>query len=409
MKKISTLLLFTVLSFTVLLFNCCKKSGTTKVSPSNPNALTSVLVIPNAVSVNSAILPTPSPSTVAPVVTTIDNNISYSSGSQIVLPVTVVSPTHSNIKGVYIQVKGSSTYFDLPINSASSNALISLPINLPSVLGPGVFTLILEFYDYAGHISVIYEVTITITDPLNCGVTKVSGGQGLSSNIFTLSNTAGSVKINYDTYIVPDKIDVFQGGNWIAGTGSSTNRNTLRRPLNCGAATVALGYVGKQGEFNFNYDPSLGKTIEVVVSGCENGGTAWQYTFSCPEKLPPGSASFNFNGTNYSGPCTSVPATQCGSGIDVVISSIDLSGSYFIIYNMPQSASGTFSFTNGWSGPGTCNLFEATSITAGTGATTASRSGTITKTGTNSFTFTCINYDINHNNNNYSVTGSGNY
>ncbi len=37
-----------------------------------------------------------------------------------------------------------------------------------------------------------------------------------------------------------------------------------------------------KSEFLFDYNPSLGTDIEVVVSGCEDGGTKWEYTFSCP-------------------------------------------------------------------------------------------------------------------------------
>ena len=102
------------------------------------------------------------------------------------------------------------------------------------------------------------------------------------------------MKIQYDTYQVPDKIDVFQNGVWLGGTGPATTRSSLRRALSCGSATAAKGYIGATGTFTFLYDPAKGNSVEVVVSGCEDGGTLWQYTISCPQETPV--ATFTYDG-----------------------------------------------------------------------------------------------------------------
>ncbi len=46
----------------------------------------------------------------------------------------------------------------------------------------------------------------------------------------------------------------------------------------CNCSSVLPGFVGKKGQLQFNYDPKKGKTITVVVSGCLNGGTSWEWT-----------------------------------------------------------------------------------------------------------------------------------
>jgi hypothetical protein len=249
------------------------------IDPSNANQLSKSLVITGAARVESAALPASSTTPDAPAVANYDQTISYSSGSTLVLPADISSA--SGIIGVYIQVKGASHYYDVPI-SRQINDVASVPIDLSALVTEGTFILVCKYYDSNRRISAANEIKVTVTKPSNCATTKVSGGQGLTSNIFKLGNESGKIRISYDTYVVKDKIDVFQKGVWIGGTGPQTDRSTLRKALDCNVATEANGYFGKKSAFLFNYDPTLGSDIEVVVSGCENGGTRWEYTFSCP-------------------------------------------------------------------------------------------------------------------------------
>ena len=293
MKKHNSIVFLSII-VAQLFFSCNKKkevspnsifitpstvTPSSEVSPSNPNSISSILVFPGATIVDSIALPTSSV-TGAPVISNFDKNVSYAAGSKIIIPLDVSASTA--ITGVYVQVKGASTYFDIPINTSTSVGTVSFPFDLSSLVGEGTFIIILKFYDANKNTSASCEVSITVTKPANCGITRVSGGQGLTSNLFKVPNIAGKIKIGYETFTVKDKIDVFQSGNWIAGTGPVTDRNTLRKALNCTEATEIKGYVGKKSEFLFDYNPVFGTDIEVVVSGCEDGGTKWEYTFSCP-------------------------------------------------------------------------------------------------------------------------------
>ncbi len=414
MKKLkkSPIILFGVLYF--ILLHSCSDSETTqsaKISPSNANALSAVLVIPGAQTVNSPDLPKSSAVFVAPTVSHIDTNLSYSAGSQIIIPSNIATKTQSNIKGVYVQVKGSSTYFDIPINFNGTSALISLPLNLPSIVGAGNFTLILKYYDNAGNISLEYTVNITVTNPSSCGVTKVSGGEGITSALFNVPNKSGAIKISYNTFIVPDKIDVFQNGVWIGGTGSTTDRTTLRSALNCGLATVAAGYVGKTDYFYFNYDPALGQNIEVVVSGCENGGTAWEYTFSCPEAIPANQGTFTIDNVSYTGQWVATPSFFCTTSgvIDVGIHNIAAAGGInsMIIYSMPSQSSGNYPFIVYRGDNNNCDLRLGASLNNKVFSAQSYTEGVVTKTGAKSFTFKAKFKDFDETS--HSVSGSGSY
>lgn len=252
------------------------------VDPSNANQLSQSLEIPNAARVQGGVLPASSNAADAPTVVNYDQSISYSSGSTIVLPADIHSA--STIAGVFIQVKGADHYYDVPISRQIDN-VASVPIDLSSLVNEGTFVLICKYYDRCRKISAANEIKVTVTKPGNCATTRVSGGEGLTSNIFRLGQASGKIKISYDTYVVKDKIDVFQKGVWIGGTGPQTDRSTLRKAMDCRQATESNGYFGKKSAFIFDYDSALGNDIEVVVSGCENGGTLWQYIFSCPGSI----------------------------------------------------------------------------------------------------------------------------
>ncbi len=394
------------LSMALVLSNCSSADKANSISPADADALTEVLVIPNAQVVNSPDLPASSSPNVAPAVNNVDTNISYSAGGQIVIPSDVISPVTANIAGVYIQVKGASTYFDVPINAATFNGTFSIPVNLPLEVGDGDFILVLKFYDTNGNISAITEVNIHVTQPTNCNTTKVSGGQGLTSNIFHVGNNSGVITISYDTFTVKDKIDVFQNGVWLGGTGPSTVRGTLRRPLSCSAATEALGYVGQNSQFIFAYNPAAGNNIEVVVSGCENGGTAWEYTFSCPETMQPGNGTFVLNGSTVTGICVGTPTGQCTaeSGKNVTMSN-SASGKAVILYNMPLASSGSTSLA--YFDTAVCQPYIIVNDNGNIYSANTNLTGSIVKTGAKSFTFSTTFTDIDGIQR--SVSGSGSY
>ncbi len=307
-------LAFSIICLTIFFTVSCNKTGNNvapdTTDPNNADLMTEVLIIPNAQLIKDATMPASSAPGIAPVVTNNDVSVSYSSGSQIILPIDVSAPTSANIAGVYIQIDGASSYQKIPIAPTASSGTFSIPITIPAHVASGSFSYTYKFYDASGNVSAPHTISVTITPSENCNKTKVSGGQGVTSTTFDLKDKPGVVKIQFETYTVPDKIDVFQNGKWIGGTGPAAQRQTLRKALNCNQATEALGYIGAKGEFNFPYDPAGGNKVEVVVSGCENGGTAWQYTISCPTEAP--SANFTFDFKTYTFPIAGYAFTSDG-------------------------------------------------------------------------------------------------
>ncbi|MCF6307501.1 MAG: hypothetical protein L3J09_06055 [Flavobacteriaceae bacterium] len=78
------------------------------------------------------------------------------------------------------------------------------------------------------------------------------GSDGLTIFTCDLGQTSGNVTINYDTYSIPDRIDLFYNGAWIDGTGSALGQNQFPPVMDC-SGTIVDGYVGETCSFNFNY------------------------------------------------------------------------------------------------------------------------------------------------------------
>lgn len=126
--------------------------------------------------------------------------------------------------------------------------------------------------------------------------------------------------------------------------------------------------------------PDGGRFITICPTSddCTGGGGAGNET---------GTGQFNFNGITYNAICASTPGSSCaGSGIDVVL--VPKGGdNTFIIYNMPVANGGSYPFADGEEAVNTCNLYG---ILNGSSNLYVTESGSLTKTGANSFTFTSV-------------------
>jgi hypothetical protein len=118
---------------------------------------------------------------------------------------------------------------------------------------------------------------------------------------------------------------------------------------------------------------------------------------------PEGNGTFVFQGTTYMGKCSSVKSGNNSSNINVSI--LGTTSVAIIIYNMPQTSSGTVAFVDGFN-----NINSATNLYAFVGGKYSTvAGGGMTKTGANTFTFSCQVYYLLEPNTKYTVTGSGTY
>lgn len=202
------------------------------------------------------------------------SSIQVNSGNSVILP--IMYNGGSGIKKVYIQVTGADGHFSVtPVLVVGVDGYAYISIAIPKNIDDGSFYVQYLVQDASGSYSNVVECRIYVTnDVINCANASAEGSQGLTFTPINLGKKSGEVSIRYDTYYVPDRIDIYQGKTWITGTGD--NPNSLIPPM-CDCSDPLPGFIGDYGELTFNYNPSKGQVITVVVSGCLGGGTLWEW------------------------------------------------------------------------------------------------------------------------------------
>jgi hypothetical protein len=89
-----------------------------------------------------------------------------------------------------------------------------------------------------------------------------SGGEGTTRTRHALGPDPGIVRITYEMFGIPDRLECFYRGVLVATTG---------------------GLVSGSGDLHWVYDPMEGDpTWCVIVVSAPEEGTAWNYVLACP-------------------------------------------------------------------------------------------------------------------------------
>lgn len=258
----------------------CKKSKSTtvidSVSTSDADKLQAVLIIPGG-SLNPK--PANKKFSYAPVISAYQSSAAINPNHQLMLPF-----NYSSIAGlsrIIVQVVGASGYIEVSgLSSTTNTGTVVLPITIPGKVKYGNFQLVIIIIDNSGNISDYITTSIRVNAPVTCADANVSGSEGLTfTTVDMTGKSSGTMSLDYDTYSVPDRVDVYQNGTWLAGTGTNPS-STI--PPQCNCSTPLPGFIGATGTLTFPYDANKSKDITVVVSGCLGGGTAWDWTMHCP-------------------------------------------------------------------------------------------------------------------------------
>jgi hypothetical protein len=92
-----------------------------------------------------------------------------------------------------------------------------------------------------------------------CRQQQNSGGQGLFTNTYDLTQSCGTVQFQYQAFSIPDQFEVIYNGRTVLNTGMISGGGVLNIDLDGGDS------------------PFL-----IVIVTASNSGTAWNYTVGCP-------------------------------------------------------------------------------------------------------------------------------
>jgi hypothetical protein len=135
------------------------------VSPSNPQALSSVLVIPGATRVTGQ-PPTASSGSDAgdtPPMISGGSSLTVTSGNQAVLELNYQSS--SGYRDCLVQVRGANEYFRVPVGNAATSGQIRIPIQVPSSVNAGSFSFYSCITNQNGAVSNPVSTSVGVSRP----------------------------------------------------------------------------------------------------------------------------------------------------------------------------------------------------------------------------------------------------
>ncbi|NJL13709.1 MAG: hypothetical protein HC913_12360 [Microscillaceae bacterium] len=276
--------LLAVMLFTALFWSCNNSEETPTPSPcdpSDPVCLFNSLSIAGAQRLNGA-APSPSTSASAPDITNNQSSARITADNLLYIPL-IYQLNGGNLEGLYLQIVGANGYFNVSANSLTlQNNQVIISLDVPANILLGEFEISYCIYANGGLVSNVVSTGIEVVEPEGCGV-FIDGEDGLTITTHELGDTPGQVTIDYFMYTVPDRIDVYYDGQWVAGTGPAPTGG-IPPASNCNV-NVQPGYVSGGGTITFNYAPTSNgpKSVDVYASGCLGGGTLWEYEISCPQ------------------------------------------------------------------------------------------------------------------------------
>ena len=144
-----------------------------RIDPSNANALSRVLVMPDGTQMLTGAPPASSALSAAPVLTSLQTQVTASNGSTTPLSFSYGN-VDDNLGGYYVQVIGADAYFRVPHSGQSSSiGWIYLPIGLPGNVDEGFFSVNVSVYDAQGRVSNAERVYVSVLR-LGSGALQIS-------------------------------------------------------------------------------------------------------------------------------------------------------------------------------------------------------------------------------------------
>lgn len=227
-----------------------------------------------------------------PIATNMDNTFvngftssaSITSDNFLFLPVTFTD--ENDVVEALVHIKNADNYWQIPVTPINNST--NLQIGIPSHVLNGTFIVDYVLKKSDGATSQILETQVGIVSPESeCSgfsFPTISGSDGLTVKTYTLPDIgAGNLTITYNTFTIPDRVDVRYNDQWVESTGDLLSEGEAPPVKECRSVSTGDGFIGTANSFDLAFDTNISNKLDIYVSGCLNNGTQWTVTVSCPQ------------------------------------------------------------------------------------------------------------------------------
>lgn len=190
------------------------------------------------------------------------------------------SPSADGPSAIYFQIEGANSYWQVePTANSGQTGQLVLKLGLPGNISNGQFVVNYRIKDNLGAISNVVRTTVNIIDVALCDGSYFEGEDGLTVRSYDMGTSTSKVRVTYNMFNIPDRIDIYYDGKWVGGTGRPVPYGTLPPQSYC--SQPQDGYVSGDSFFEFNYNANRSRRVDVYVSGCLNSSTSWNVWVEC--------------------------------------------------------------------------------------------------------------------------------
>ncbi len=237
----------------LFLFSCSNEDPNELIDPSDPDAISEVLITPDGSSDNSGDPPDTSTSSQAPEAINSTPSVLSSNGSTAPLNFRY-NNVNGNLGGCYVQVDGAGNYYTVPYNGTSGDSgSLQVPLGIPTNVDEGDFCINFCVYDRDGLVSNVVSTCVTVLR-LGTGSLQVS--------------LSWDTPTDQDLYVTDPSSTTIYYANDFSSTGGQLDRDDTD---GFGPENIFWTEEAPDGEYSVEVDDfdntSTPNTFYITVSG----------------------------------------------------------------------------------------------------------------------------------------------
>jgi hypothetical protein len=209
----------------------------------------------------------------------------------IYVPFNIPNMGFYKIRSLQFKLHGAKSYWKVPLISDSVSTDYAFSFAIPRLIKQSNLRIDFNAELFASAfgrkdscITDSGSIYLQISNPLKCNdtINIAKSANGIFQKQFILGDKKGKGKVWFKTGGIGDRLDVKYNNEFIISTCPTKLKPwqfpKCNAPAECFVRTLSAYY-----EYEFDYDPSISKVLDVYVTGyCSDSQTGWSITVNCP-------------------------------------------------------------------------------------------------------------------------------